>query len=81
MLALACDRIVEHGDDWAFADVLVDDLIARATLDEAGARWSNYEHRADPPILRPRPGWAMGNAGIVRELLRYAQIGTYGMSS
>lgn len=74
VLALACDRIVEHGDDWTFADVLVDDLIARATVDEAGARWSNYEHRADPPTLPPRPGWAMGNAGIVRELLRYARL-------
>ena len=59
---------------WAFAHVLVDDLIARATVDEAGARWSNYEHRADPPALPTRPGWAMGNAGIVRELLRYARL-------
>jgi hypothetical protein len=82
VLALACDRIVEQGDDWTFADVLVDDLTAHATVDEAGVRWSNYEHRATPPTLPPRPGWAMGNAGIVRELLRYAELrqggsGTY----
>jgi hypothetical protein len=82
VLALACDRIVEQGDDWTFADVLVDDLTAHATVDEAGVRWSNYEHRATPPTLPPRPGWAMGNAGIVRELLRYAKLrqggsGTY----
>jgi hypothetical protein len=25
-------------------------------------------------VLAPRTGWAMGNAGIVRELLRYARI-------
>jgi hypothetical protein len=74
VLALACDRIAEEGDDWTFADVLVDDLIARATVDGMGVRWSNYEHRATPPALAPRPGWAMGNAGIVRELLRYARL-------
>lgn len=74
VLALACDRIVEQGDSWRFADVLVDDLMARATVDNAGVRWSNYEHRATPSVLRPRPGWAMGNAGILRELLRYAQL-------
>jgi len=74
VLALACDRIVERGDDFDFADVLVDDLTARATVDEAGVRWSNHEYRATPPDLEPRPGWAMGNAGVVRELLRYARL-------
>lgn len=74
VLALACDRIVEQGDDWTFADVLVDDLMTRATVDDTGVRWSNYEHRATPPALPPQPGWAMGNAGIVRELLRYARL-------
>jgi hypothetical protein len=74
VLALACDRIVERGDDFDFADVLVDDLTTQATIDEAGVRWSNHEHRADPPDLEPRPGWAMGNAGILRELLRYARL-------
>jgi hypothetical protein len=74
VLALACDRIVERGDDFHFADLLVDDLTERAIIDEAGARWSNYEHRATPPDLRPLAGWAMGNAGIVRELLRYQRL-------
>lgn len=32
------------------------------------------EHRASPGTLAPRTGWAMGNAGIIRELLRYARI-------
>lgn len=74
VLALACDRIVESGDGFGFADGLVDDLVARSTRDGAGARWSNHEHRRQPPDLDPRPGWAMGNAGIVRELLRYARL-------
>jgi len=27
-------------------------------------------------VLEPRTGWAHGAAGIVRELLRYARLGT-----
>jgi hypothetical protein len=54
--------------------VLVDDIAARATVDGAGARWSNHEHRVTPSELSPRRGWAMGSAGIVRELLRYARV-------
>ena len=68
------DREVENGDGLAFADLLVADLADRATVDASGARWSNVEYRAGPPELEPRPGWAMGNAGLVRELLRHARI-------
>lgn len=74
VLALACDRQAEQGDGLAFAGVLVEDLAARATTGPGGACWSNYEHRNHPPELAPRTGWAMGNAGIIRELLRYARI-------
>ncbi|MFE6619060.1 lanthionine synthetase LanC family protein [Streptomyces sp. NPDC057740] len=74
VLALACDRIAEQGDSPEFADVLVADIAAHAVRDPAGARWSNVEHRADPSDLEPETGWAMGNAGIVRELLRYVRI-------
>jgi hypothetical protein len=70
VLALACDRIEERGDDPAFAETLVADLVARADH----GLWSNREHRADPPDLEPRLGWAMGSAGIARELLRYARL-------
>jgi hypothetical protein len=59
VLALACDRIVERGDDFTFASILVDDLAARATVDEAGARWSNYEHRGHP--WRPGATLRMGD--------------------
>lgn len=74
VLALASDREVESGDGLAFAGVLVADIARRATVDSSGARWSNYEHRASPPELEPQPGWAMGNAGLIRELLRHARI-------
>lgn len=59
-----------------FADILVADMTRRATVDRTGARWSNTEHRATPSALEPEPGWAMGNAGIVRELLRHARLHT-----
>jgi hypothetical protein len=74
VLALAGDRQVEQAEAPGFADVLVDDLIARATVDADGVRWSNHEHRVTPSALEPEAGWAMGNAGIVRELLRFARI-------
>jgi hypothetical protein len=51
--------------------VLVEDVAARATVDADGVPWSNHEHRATPAALDPRTGWAMGNAGIIRELLRF----------
>jgi lantibiotic modifying enzyme len=76
VLALACDRQVERGDGRDFADILVADLAARATTDAEGVRWSNVEHRETPSDLAPATGWAMGNAGIIRELLRHARITT-----
>ncbi|HEX9067043.1 MAG TPA: lanthionine synthetase LanC family protein [Streptosporangiaceae bacterium] len=74
VLALASDREAGQSDGLEFSKVLVRDLAARAMADAGGARWSNYEHRASPPELTPRTGWAMGNAGIIRELLRHARI-------
>ncbi|MBU6532966.1 lanthionine synthetase LanC family protein [Streptomyces sp. NPDC057245] len=74
VLALACDRIAERDDPFGFADVLVTDLTARAVRDADGARWSNFDHRATPGDLEPQTGWAMGSAGIVRELLRFVRV-------
>ena len=74
VLALASDRHVEQAEPLGFADILVEDLAARATVDAGGVRWSNHEHRATPSTLDPRTGWAMGNAGIIRELLRFARV-------
>jgi hypothetical protein len=76
VLALACDRHVEQAEDLDFAGVLVEDLAARATAGADGVRWPNHEHRARPSTLDPRTGWAMGNAGIIRELLRFARAST-----
>lgn len=73
VLALACDRHAERRDGLEFAAMLVDDLVSRATVDGDGVRWSNHEYRVTPSALEPRTGWAMGNAGIVRELLRFAR--------
>jgi hypothetical protein len=73
VLALASDRHIEQTEPLHFAGVLVDDLITHATVDAEGVRWSNHEHRATPSTLEPHVGWAMGNAGIVRELLRFAR--------
>ncbi|MFA3876696.1 lanthionine synthetase LanC family protein [Streptomyces sp. MMCC 100] len=74
VLALACDRIAEQRDPYDFADVLVADLATRAIRDGEGARWSNFDFRSTPGDLEPRIGWAMGTAGIVRELLRYVRL-------
>jgi hypothetical protein len=74
VLALACDRHVEQAQCLDFANVLVEDLAACATVDADGVRWSNHEHRATPSALEPRAGWAMGSAGIIPELLRFARV-------
>ena len=81
VLALACDRHAEGRGDLAFAATLAGDLAARATVDQAGVRWSNEEHRAVPSVLQPRTGWAMGSAGIVRELLRFSRAAAGGDAS
>ncbi len=78
VLALACDRLAEQGDRPDFAQTIVADLVSRATRDADGTRWSNVEHRATPSNLEPCTGWAMGNAGIVRELLRFVRLGSGG---
>ncbi|MFF6987325.1 lanthionine synthetase LanC family protein [Streptomyces sp. NPDC010273] len=80
VLALAGDRFAEQREQgerqesYDFAGVLVVDLVTRAIRDGEGARWSNVEHRATPSDLEPCTGWAMGNAGIVRELLRFVRL-------
>ncbi|MDX2679736.1 lanthionine synthetase LanC family protein [Streptomyces sp. NY05-11A] len=78
VLALACDRIAEQGDSPDFARTLAADLASHATRDADGARWSNVEHRVTPSELEPQTGWAMGNAGIARELLRYVRVSAGG---
>jgi len=80
VLAFACDRHVERADSLDFARVLVDDICSRARVADHGLCWSNFEHRATPSDLEPRVGWAMGNAGISRELLRFSRLEHGGFS-
>jgi Lanthionine synthetase C-like protein len=72
VLALALDLRSEGIANLDFADTLVADLRLRATVDPEGASWSNVEYRNQPAELEPQPGWAHGNAGIIRELIRYS---------
>ena len=72
--ATATDEAEAVTQTQAFAETLLADLHARATVDAKGVRWSNFEHTATPPELEPRRNWAHGSAGITRELLRYARI-------
>ncbi len=59
-----------EADDLAFCRVIADDIIARATIDETGTRWSNVEFRSPEPVLAPNPGYMQGNSGIVAFLFR-----------
>ncbi|HEX8917468.1 MAG TPA: lanthionine synthetase LanC family protein [Chloroflexota bacterium] len=63
-------RLEGQDDDLAFAQTLVDDLLKRAIVDEAGMRWSNYEYRKDEPHLPPETGYMQGASGIGSTLLR-----------
>ena len=65
-----------YGDDdtLEFSILLTDDLLDRATVDEDGMRWSNVEHRNDPPTLPPDPGLMQGTSGIALWLTR---LGSY----
>jgi lantibiotic modifying enzyme len=75
VLAVALDLRADGVGDQGFADTLIADLRAHATIDADGARWSNVEYRDEHPDLEPQTGWAHGNAGIIRELLRAAASG------
>jgi hypothetical protein len=76
VLALALDRWADGSADRAFTDVLVADLADRAITTDDGACWRHHDFRTGD--LPPEPGWAMGNAGIVRELLRYDRLASGG---
>lgn len=65
-----------YGDEDAlrFSIEMTDDILARATVDHEGTRWSNIEHRDDPPELPPEPGLMQGASGIAIWLFR---LGTF----
>jgi hypothetical protein len=60
-------------DDLTFAAEMIDDLLARATLDEIGMRWHNIEFRADPPKLPAETTFFQGASGIGLTLLRLSR--------
>jgi lantibiotic modifying enzyme len=49
---------------------LTRDLLARATIDDAGMRWVHAEHRVRPELLQAQTGYMQGAAGIGLWLLR-----------
>ncbi len=55
--------------DLDFATTVLDDMLDRAVSDEAGMRWHNVEHTADPPELPAATGWMQGAAGVGAALL------------
>ncbi len=77
------DRYQQTGrpDLLDFAHVLADDILARATVDTAGARWSFTEHRNDEPDLPPDPGWMQGAAGIAAFLYRLHRVDQLGAAA
>jgi lantibiotic modifying enzyme len=60
-------------DDLAFALLLVDDLLARASVDENGMRWHNVEFRRDIPELPSETTYFQGASGIGLALLRLSR--------
>lgn len=65
---LGLHRRTDAAPDLAFARLLADDIVSHATVDDAGVRWSNLEHRAPNPVLPAEPGLMQGAAGIAQLL-------------
>jgi lantibiotic modifying enzyme len=63
-------RLEGDPGDLAFAVTLVDDMLDRAIVDNAGMRWSNVEFRLPQPDLPPETTYMQGAPGIGSTLLR-----------
>ncbi|MDQ3170852.1 MAG: hypothetical protein M3Q55_11995, partial [Acidobacteriota bacterium] len=61
---LALHQVTGKPEYLAFARKVTDDLVSRATVDAAGARWVQAEHRVRPEQLVAQTGWMQGAAGI-----------------
>jgi hypothetical protein len=66
---LALHRATREKQYLAFAKRMADDLLARATRDDAGSRWVQAEHRVRPELLVAQTGYMQGAAGIGMLLL------------
>jgi len=63
----------QEDDDLAFAVELIDDLLARATVDDHGMRWSNVEIRSNPAELPAETTFFHGASGVGVTLLRLSR--------
>lgn len=61
---LALHQVTGKPEYLAFARKVTDDLVSRATVDAAGARWVQAEHRTRPELLVAQTGWMQGASGI-----------------
>jgi lantibiotic modifying enzyme len=61
---LALHRATRDEQYLAFAKRMADDLLARATRDDAGSKWIQAEHRVRPELLVAQTGYMQGAAGI-----------------
>jgi len=67
---LSYHQITRDAGALAFARRVTDQILARATRDEAGTRWTHAENRVQPANLTAQTGWMQGAAGIGGWLLR-----------
>jgi lantibiotic modifying enzyme len=61
---LALHEVTGKAEYLAFSRKVTADLLSRATVDAAGARWVQAEHRVRPEQLVAQTGWMQGAAGI-----------------
>ena len=61
---LSLHKITGKPEYLTFSRKVTADLISRATVDKAGARWVQAEHRVRPEQLVAQTGWMQGAAGM-----------------
>ncbi len=62
-------RVTRNPEFLAFARMLTDDLLRRATRERGGLKWIHAEHRVRPELLVAQTGYMQGAAGIGMWLL------------
>jgi len=67
---LSYHQVMRDPSALAFARRVTDQILAKATRDEMGTRWTHAEHRVQPGNLAAQTGWMQGAAGIGAWLLR-----------
>ena len=67
---LSLDTVDDDAERRAFADRIVDRILARAEPHGGGLRWTHAEHRTRPDDLEAQTGYMQGAAGIGALLVR-----------